>query len=310
MAAQLIEPHEVIQVDWVPMLIFGPPGSGKTSIAQTADTPLSLDFDKGTHRCFNRQRAVRFDCWEDVLEFQGKGGFKGYKTIVVDTLGRLLDCMIPVVKNQSAKNRGPSGLSPQGYGVLGGMFADWMRGLRDAGHDLVLVAHEREGENAQGHPIVRPDLVGKMAWSECSKWIDLIGYLRYEERAKFLEFSPNECWTCCKNAAGWGAIRVPKLEETPRFLADLLADAKKKMGKTAEASAALAAAETKWSLWLAEDPRLEDFNARLPELGQLPPDAKRRVWALLTAHAAKYSAVWDPRAKAFVRADEVKGGAA
>jgi ribosomal-protein-alanine N-acetyltransferase len=63
MTATLLEPTDVIDVAFVPLLIFGPPGSGKTTLAQTTDSPLTLDFDQGIHRCANRRRAYRFDAW-------------------------------------------------------------------------------------------------------------------------------------------------------------------------------------------------------------------------------------------------------
>lgn len=86
MSVHLIEPTQTIPVDFVPVLIFGPPGCGKTSLAQTADEPITLDFDRGIHRSFNRKKAARFDRWPDVVEAMDRGLFNDYRTIVVDTV--------------------------------------------------------------------------------------------------------------------------------------------------------------------------------------------------------------------------------
>jgi hypothetical protein len=300
---QLIEPTDSIDVSFVPVLIFGPPGCGKTSLTQTADAPFTLDFDTGIHRSFNRKDAVRFDSWEEAnqLLVDAAGSprhdtktpaaivakFRASKTLVVDTLGRALDKMVPLVIALNAKNRGPSGLSPQGWGVLGGMFAQWIKQVRELGKDLVMVCHEEQGSDAAGNPTVKPDMPGKMSWKEIHKWTDQIGQIRYEGKARFLDFNPTETASCCKNAAQFEAMELPRLESAPRLLADLIVEAKARIGKTAEASAAVARVVDEWQAKLKDDPSLAEFNGYLssPELKSLKDGVKAQVWHVLQAHA-------------------------
>lgn len=299
MPVHVFEPTDVIPVKNVPVMIFGPPSSGKTAIGQTADDPLTLDLDLGIHRVFNRKRAVRFDTYADLQDAMRRGIGGNHKTLVVDTLGRLLDLMIPVVKESAAKNRGPGGLSPQGYGVLGAMFADWLRETLALGMDLVFVAHEKESESPGGFTVVKPEMPGKMAWAEVHKRIDCIGYLRYEERTKFLEFNPAELWPCCKNPCQWPAIKVPRLEDRPRFLAELLADLKGKMGGASADAANAAKVIAQWQKWLGTDPNLEAFNAKLPEVGTLTNGLKRQVWEMVSRYAGEVGLTFDKTTKTF-----------
>ena len=78
MTARLIEPTDPIDITFIPMLIYGPPGSSKTTLAQTADSPITLDFDNGIHRCANRKRAMRFDAWAECVDAGAKGMFGEY----------------------------------------------------------------------------------------------------------------------------------------------------------------------------------------------------------------------------------------
>lgn len=318
MAASLIEPTDVIDVQFVPVLIFGPPGSRKTSLAQTADAPFTLDLDEGIHRSPNRKAAARFDTWEDVsaLIRDARGGknpttdprvlekFTAARTVVVDTLGRMLDKMIPGVQQLGAKNVGPGGmgLSPQGYGVLGNQFAMWIKGLRDLGKDLVMVCHEEQGQDANGDPVVSPDMVGKMSWKEVHKWTDMIGRMRYDGRALVLDFNPSSVAVCCKNAARLDPVTVPDFADAPALLADLIATAKERIGKTAAASAALAQAEAEVAARLATCDTPEKLNEAMAALGCLPEKAKARAWAAIQKHGGAKGWAFDKPARKWVGA--------
>ena len=143
MAAQLIQETDQIDVSSLSMLIYSQPGSWKTSLAQTANDPITLDFDRGAHRAFNRKAVLRFDAWRDVAE-TGKY-LEGKKTLVVDTIGRALDMLAADIVATNAKHGSAAGgLSLQGYGALKSRFAQWMNNVRLAKVDVVMIAHERE----------------------------------------------------------------------------------------------------------------------------------------------------------------------
>lgn len=302
MAAQLIEESDVVTVTALATVIFGPPGTGKTSLAQTADQPFTLDFDRGVHRSFNRKRAMRFDAWGDVLAADPH--IRACKTVVVDTIGRLLDVLSADIIAESAKNmqRG-GGLSLQGFGILKARFAAWMNQLRLAGKDVVLVCHEKEEKDGDNR-IMRPDIQGG-SYTEVHKLTDLIGYLGMDHSGgrRTLDFNPSDRHIG-KNACGWEPLAVPKLEENPTFLADLLADAKARIGKTAEASAAIARAVDEWDARLTGTQTLADLNDLLtsPELKAVPKSAKSQVWAVFEQFADAKGWAFDKTAKHFVEA--------
>lgn len=286
MPLELIAPTDVIPIQFVPILIFGPPGSGKTSIAQTAYKPVTLDFDKGIHRCENRRECARFDTWAKYIQAGNEGLYEPFKTLVIDTGGRALDLMIPDVIKENPKNSYAGNLSPQGWGVLGGRFTTWMKLIQTWGKDVVMICHQENAKDDAGNADMFPDLPGKMSLKEVHKQFDCIGRIRYEGQQRFLDFSPREGSTMCKNAAHWNATPVPDLHENKTFLADLIADAKSRIGKTAEASAAVAATTDTWESWLEKvGDNIDSLNGGLPDLAELKGAAKRQAWTLIERHA-------------------------
>jgi hypothetical protein len=103
MASTWINETDVIEVSNPPVLIFGDPGAGTTSLANTAPNPVTLDFDTGAHRSGFRKKVVRFQMWEDVLADQRAGKFDPFDTIILDTVGTLLGYIIRTIMAANAK---------------------------------------------------------------------------------------------------------------------------------------------------------------------------------------------------------------
>lgn len=285
MAIRSIEPEDLIEVQFVPILIFGPPSCGKTTLAQTALKPCTLDLDGGIHRCANRKKTFQFDTWADVLEAGQDGLFAPYETLVIDTGGRAIDLIIPVALKGKGNNYNGA-LTPQGWGELGRMFTTWLKLIRSWKKQVVMICHQDESKEGD-RTVFHPDLPGRMAWKEIHKAFDLIGQITYQEKARFLDFSPFEGAPCRKNAAHFDPIEIPDLHSRPTFLADLIAEARRRIGKTAAESAQIAAQVEDFLRWLAKDPSLVEANARYRERDKLHPAARKQIGTLLGGHAKK-----------------------
>lgn len=305
MAAKLILPEDVIDVQFVPVLYYSLPGMGKTQIAQTAARPITLDFDKGAHRLrLTRGPVMQFDAWADVIQEGDKGTFQKYETIVIDTGGRALDTIIPDVLNESPKNGYRGNLSPQGYGVLGSRFTTWMKTVRSWGKDLVVVCHQETDKDNNGNDRACPDFPGKMALKEIYKTFDMIGQIRFgqgnEGKGRYLDFSPAE-GRIAKNAAGFDPIVVPDLATAPTFLGDLIAAAKERIGGTAKQSADLAREVEAWVDRISDAATVERLNTLILAVKQagLSDVARKRVWAATEEHAANNKWTYHEKTKTF-----------
>ena len=84
--------------------IVGVPGIGKTTLALSAPSPLLLDTDNGIHRVQSEYRAdcVQVKSYQDILDVLEED-LSDYKTIVIDTLGELVNFMLKYFADKDNK---------------------------------------------------------------------------------------------------------------------------------------------------------------------------------------------------------------
>ncbi|MDP3452894.1 MAG: AAA family ATPase, partial [Bacteroidales bacterium] len=131
----------------VVIVVYGEPGIGKTSLFNTCESPLLIDFDRGVDRSIMRQDTLLVSKWEDVQVEEKAGTFNAYKTIGIDTAKAALDdfLMSYVIKQDyaAAKNK------LKAYGAIGDEFKLFVNNRRADNAELVIIAHakdEKEGD--------------------------------------------------------------------------------------------------------------------------------------------------------------------
>jgi hypothetical protein len=294
MAAHYIEETEAIQVKSLAVLLYGAPGISKTSIGNTADDPLCLDFDEGAHRSFNRKPTMRFDSWPDVEAAWEK--INGRKTVVVDTIGRALDMLsLTLVAENSKWGTRAGGLTIQGYGALGSRFAMWNNLLRAEGKDRVYLAHEKEEKDGDDR-YWRPEIVGK-SYTEAMKCSDIVGYIfRDRQNKRWIDFNPTDRHLG-KNPAAWPIVAVPELADARQFLAGLLVDAKAKIGQISAEGAAIVALVSEWQKKLDADPPVPELTAMILDLPNQPQPAYAQLRQIMKLHCDKAELAWNKETK-------------
>jgi AAA domain len=242
--------NEPLGVEHPVFVIVGDPGIGKTSLLQTADKPLTLDFDQGAHRAANRKDVVSISSWKDVADLSPEA-LAPYQTVGVDTVGRCIDLMAQdIIEGNPRVGRGGS-LTIEGWGVLKTRFRGWLAMLRTLGKDVVLLAHAREERDGDTR-IVRADIAGG-SYAEVMRSGDMVGYLTMNGRHRTLDFSPSEK-AVGKNTAQFPVMQVPVFAAESRYLGDL-------MDKTREAICAKTAESAKMASQIA------DFRTLVEEAG-------------------------------------------
>ena len=175
------------------MIIAGVPGIGKTTLALSAPKPLLIDLDCGVSRVEAKYRTDTLQCgsYNELINDLKQNDLTDYETIVIDTGGKLLEMLKPVVISESIKNAKNDGsLSLQGYGAIKRKFKDFTEFIRALNKHLVFIFHATE-------VALQNDLTGLRIRCEGSSkdeiWddIDLGGFVEMNGNKRKISF--NNC---------------------------------------------------------------------------------------------------------------------
>lgn len=175
----------------VNMMIYGQAGMGKTTLALSSPSPLLLDFDNGVKRVNDLHLegvdVVQVKSWGEVEELirLHRGELAGYGTIVVDTVGKMVECAISGV----CGGRQPK---LQDWGKINQTFQWFCRELRDLGKNVIFVAHRdtrKEGDETVFVPSLR-----EKNYNAIVTELDLLGYLEMRsdrgQQVRTITFDP------------------------------------------------------------------------------------------------------------------------
>ncbi len=294
MALKITRASDPITVERLNMVLYGPPGLGKTSVAFTADAPLLLDFDNGSHRAANRKDVVRVSAWGDVAGMTAED-LEPFKTVIVDTAGRALDALSVDIIRANPKHGHGGALTLQGFGELKARFGAFLKLLNSFGKDVVLIAHmdeQRSGDDV----IERLDVQGGSK-GEIYKSADAMGRLVLTGKQRQLLFSPTDA-AFGKNPGQLPPLDIPSPDrpEFNTFLAGVIRETKDRLNAATEAQK-LAQEEQEW--WSAHLPEVKDANGLNALLGRIGA-APRAVKIMVRDRAKEIGAEYDEDKKAFV----------
>ena len=175
MALKIISADAPREIDSLIVVLYGNPSVGKTSLAMTAEKPVLLDFDAGSHRATSQTDYVSISEWDDVAEID-QSDLAGYRTVVIDTAGRMIDSLSESIMEKYPKTQNVGGvLSLQGYKILKRQFQKWVSDLRSMRKHIIMTAHATE-HRVNDEVVERIDVVGASR-EEIYKVADLMGRL-------------------------------------------------------------------------------------------------------------------------------------
>ena len=199
MSFKLIKKTQAVSPKNPFVVLYGQPGCGKTSLSFTMPKPiLHLDFDNGISRAVQKIRPDYFEVksYGDFQKYVFSEGFEelvnieGYKSVILDTIGTLLDNYITpwLIEKDPRNGTATGGLSLQGWGALSIAFNQLKTRLESLGLEICAVCHGREegdGNNKQ----IRLDVKGgssQIIYRSC----DMLGYVYIKGSKRAIDFNP------------------------------------------------------------------------------------------------------------------------
>jgi hypothetical protein len=195
------------------VLLYGKPGATKSTTACSAPNPLLIDVDRGITRIHAPSRPEAFiqpQTYQELLD-DISGNLSEYKTIIVDTLGRLLELMTAHALKVNPKLLQSDGtLTQKGWGWLGNEFHSFANRIRSLNKNVVYVAHAVEEQDGE-QKVYRIDAGGK-AKKEIFKDMDLVGFVEIQGNKPMINFGFSERYYT-KNSIG-----ITDFESLPNVL--------------------------------------------------------------------------------------------
>lgn len=198
----IIRKNDVAPERPIIIVLYGTPGTGKTSVATTADNPLLIDTDRGYDRAVQRIDTLEASKWQDIASEYAT--IKGYKTIIVDTAKALLDDYLSVFAVEQNYKLATNSLKR--FGKMAEDFKMFVNTLRSNGSDLIFICHDKEtaDEDIIKHA---PDCTGQSK-DLLIRIADQVGYICKENGKRTIRFEPMDNFVG-KNVAGLGSLIIP-----------------------------------------------------------------------------------------------------
>lgn len=217
----LTQPSELKHNQPISCLIYGQPGTGKTTLALSADKPVLIDLDRGLYRVEKRFQcpSLQVENYQQILDLLKSGELAPFNTIVIDTLGKLVDRMGDYVARQNPKfKQGDGTLSMKAWGAIKVQFTALVKQIFNSNKSVIFVAHEKEDKDGDVR-FVRPDVSGSSG-KDIVKELDLMGYMEMKGNKRTVSFTPSEKYYA-KNALNLQpVIEIPDTASGNTFFQD------------------------------------------------------------------------------------------
>ena len=290
----IIKKNDVTPERPVIVVLYGTPGSGKTSVATTANNPVLIDTDRGYDRAVQRVDTLEAKKWQDIdSELET---IKTYKTVIIDTAKAMLDdylCNYAIEQNYKLKTN-----SLKRFGQMADDFKMFVNSLRSGGSDIIFICHDKE--MSEGDIIKHsPDCTGQSK-DLLLRIADQVGYICKVNGKRTIFFEPSDNFIG-KNVAQIEPTTIPDSTDAsfPSFMADVIKKVKTAIMSKSDAQGKAMQQLAEARAMLASVSELKDINALQKSASQLPQVLKYPFFEEMKSELSKKGFTFD--GKNFIR---------
>jgi len=287
------------------IIIGGVAGIGKTTLGLSAPKPLLIDLDNGVARVNVKHRKDTdvVSSYEELISDLKTSDLSPYETIVIDTGGKLLEMMKPVVIKEDPKNGQSDGsLTLKGYGAIKRKFASFVSMVKGLGKNIVFIFHATEVQLKEQTIGLRIRIEGSTKdeiWDD----IDLGGFIEMNGNKRTIGFGNTDRYYGKGTYGIRGIYDIPELKgNTPNnFLTLLFEKIQEDLAKDTKELNEYNALMDEFYGKLSQVDGVDKLNALLGEIAGYNHilTSKNEMWAKLLEKATELGASYDSKGKVF-----------
>ena len=292
----IIKVNDVTPERPIVIVLYGVPGSGKTSLATTAENPIVIDTDRGYDRAVQRVDTLTAQKWQDIDS--ERETIKQYKTVVIDTAKAMLDDYLSayiIEQNYKMKTN-----ALKRFGQMADEFQQFVNFLRSNGSDVIFICHDKETQEGD---VVKhaPNCTGQSK-DLLIRIADQVGYVSIQNKQRVITFEPLDNYVG-KNVAQLDTIAIPNApsKEFDTCMADIIKNVKSAIQSKSEAQRKAKEHLEELRAKVAEIEKLEDIDSILELSKELPPVMKVPFFTELKKSLADKGFSFDSKTKKFVK---------
>ena len=190
MAFKIIKAKELQKQITVNMLVYGPPGVGKTTFASTAPKPLIIDLENGTMSLLGRDVDVaQVETLSDAREAIKYALNNGYKTVVIDSITRYAELQLEEILRENKRDTARI----QDWGEVVKRIKKLIWTLQSKSINTIFIVLETE-EKDEESLVKRPAVPGQLKVA-IPAIVDIVGYMRIRKGGeRVVSVKPSPKW--------------------------------------------------------------------------------------------------------------------
>lgn len=286
------------------VILAGLPGIGKTTLACSAPKPLLIDLDGGVSRV-NAKHRVDTDIvknYEELVNDLKTADLSAYESIIIDTGGKLLEMLKPVVIAEDAKNgKNDGNLSLKGYGAVKKKFTEFTSYVKSLNKNLIYVFHATEVKLVDDLTGLRIRMEGS---SKDEVWddVDIGGFMEIINKKRTIGFSNCDRYYAKGTYGIHGVYEIPDLSDGSKntFLTDLFKKIKDELNQEAKEFEAYKNV-MKLKTFIDKTENVNDLNKLYTKVKETEHHltSRQELWFALTQRAKALGVEYDKESDQF-----------